>query len=141
MPIYSLNMLWVVVNLLVLSPVIKFLFFFSCFRHQFLMSLLPPLAILVNFRHLKKLAIFRCVSDYSDMMEMEINERTKLIQFWWFSHSLRDQNGHSVRVKILFIMTVLMYHLSVSSLFADFANVFAYCVVFWFDFSHFEHVK
>ncbi|XP_073253705.1 uncharacterized protein [Porites lutea] len=28
-------------------------------RHQFLMSLLPPLAILVNFRHLKKLAIFR----------------------------------------------------------------------------------
>ncbi|KAK2567880.1 Amino acid transporter AVT3C [Acropora cervicornis] len=53
--------------------------------HQFLMSLLPPLAILVNFRHLKKLAIF--------------------------------------------------------SLFADFANVFAYCVVFWFDFSHFEHVK
>lgn len=54
-------------------------------KHQFLMSLLPPLAILVNFRHLKKLAIF--------------------------------------------------------SLFADFANVFAYCVVFWFDFSHFEHVK
>ena len=34
-----------------------------------------------------------------------------------------------------------MYHLSVSSIFADFANVFAYCVVFWFDFSHFEHVK
>lgn len=31
------------------------------FRHQFLMSLLPPLAILVNFRHLKKLAIFRFV--------------------------------------------------------------------------------
>lgn len=54
-------------------------------KHQFLMSLLPPLAILVNFRHLRKLAIF--------------------------------------------------------SLFADFANVFAYCVVFWFDFAHFEHVQ
>lgn len=54
-------------------------------RHQFLMSLLPPLAVLVNFRHLKKLAIF--------------------------------------------------------SLFADFANVFAYCVVFWFDFAHFDKVK
>ena len=25
------------------------------------MTLLPPLAVLVNFRHLKKLAIFRCV--------------------------------------------------------------------------------
>lgn len=54
-------------------------------RHQFLMSLLPPLAILVNFRHLKKLAVF--------------------------------------------------------SLFADFANAFAYCVVFWFDFAHFEKVQ
>ncbi|KAJ7327701.1 hypothetical protein OS493_026579 [Desmophyllum pertusum] len=54
-------------------------------KHQFLMCLLPPLAVLVNFRHLKKLAIF--------------------------------------------------------SLFADFANVFAYCVVFWFDFAHFEQVK
>lgn len=28
-----------------------------------------------------------------------------------------------------------------SSLFADFANVFAYCVVFWFDFAHFEKVQ
>lgn len=54
-------------------------------KHQYLMSLLPPLAVLVNFRHLKKLAIF--------------------------------------------------------SLFADFANVFAYCVVFWFDFAHFEQVE
>ncbi|XP_058952261.2 uncharacterized protein [Pocillopora verrucosa] len=54
-------------------------------KHQYLMTLLPPLAVLVNFRHLKKLAIF--------------------------------------------------------SLFADFANVFAYCVVFWFDFAHFEKVK
>ncbi|XP_068701699.1 uncharacterized protein [Montipora capricornis] len=54
-------------------------------KHQFLMSLLPPLAVLVNLRHLEKLAIF--------------------------------------------------------SLFADFANAFAYCVVFWFDFAHFENVK
>ncbi|PFX16353.1 amino acid transporter AVT3C-like isoform X1 [Stylophora pistillata] len=54
-------------------------------KHQYLMTLLPPLAVLVNFRHLKKLAVF--------------------------------------------------------SLFADFANVFAYCVVFWFDFAQFEKVK
>ena len=31
--------------------------------------------------------------------------------------------------------------LYVFSLFADFANVFAYCVVFWFDFAHFEKVQ
>ncbi|KXJ22393.1 amino acid transporter AVT3B [Exaiptasia diaphana] len=50
-----------------------------------LMAMLPPLLVLVNFRHLKRLAIF--------------------------------------------------------SIFADFANVFAYCVVFWFDFEHFDRVR
>ena len=38
----------------------------------------------------------------------------------------------------------VFYHFSFfffSSLFADFANVFAYCVVFWFDFAHFEKVQ
>ena len=34
----------------------------------------------------------------------------------------------------------VLYHFF-SSLFADFANVFAYCVVFWFDFAHFEKVQ
>lgn len=36
----------------------------------------------------------------------------------------------------------VLYHFSFfSSLFADFANAFAYCVVFWFDFAHFEKVQ
>ncbi|XP_031564992.1 amino acid transporter AVT3C-like [Actinia tenebrosa] len=54
-------------------------------KNTVLLTLLPPLLVLVNFRHLKRLAIF--------------------------------------------------------SMFADFANVFAYCVVFWFDFEHFDRVK
>ncbi|XP_048589436.1 amino acid transporter AVT3B isoform X2 [Nematostella vectensis] len=53
-------------------------------KYKVLIMLLPPLSLLVNFRHLKRLAIF--------------------------------------------------------SLFADFANVFAYCVVFWFDFKHFDNI-
>ncbi|KAK3737016.1 hypothetical protein QZH41_018403 [Actinostola sp. cb2023] len=53
-------------------------------KYAVLLSMLPPLLVLVNFRHLKRLAIF--------------------------------------------------------SIFADFANVFAYCVVFWFDFEHFDRV-
>ncbi|CAB4018470.1 Hypothetical predicted protein, partial [Paramuricea clavata] len=31
-------------------------------------------------------------------------------------------------------------NLSIFSLFADFANIFAYCVVFWFDFENFEKI-
>lgn len=36
---------------------------------------------------------------------------------------------------------IYLFCLYVFSLFADFANVFAYCVVFWFDFAHFEKVQ
>lgn len=39
------------------------------------------------------------------------------------------------------LIWIFSQSLFLSSLFADFANVFAYCVVFWFDFAHFDKVK
>lgn len=37
------------------------IFYFSFYRFSVLLTMLPPLLVLVNFRHLKKLAVFRYV--------------------------------------------------------------------------------
>ncbi|EDO41700.1 predicted protein [Nematostella vectensis] len=51
-----------------------------------------------------------------------------------------SQTGFSCAYLIFISENIATMTESFTNLFADFANVFAYCVVFWFDFKHFDNI-